>query len=138
MLEEKQFPLISKVFILAFVFVLTFACCLTGQNNYSADVAFAAVGDNTVVEFTAYPLDACQDCTWELTIDEDKMTSWLTNRVKEKNISDYIQLTIDGKRCTVTALQYFKYGIQYTTYYTLTATSTQNTELSVTCSIKLG
>lgn len=138
MLEENKVPLISKVFILAFVFVLTFACCLTGQNNYSADVAFAAVGDNTVVEFTAYPLDACQDCTWELSIDEDKMTSWLTNRVKEKNISDYIQLTIDGNRCTVTALQYFKYGIQYTTYYTLTATSTQNTDLFVTCSIKLG
>lgn len=138
-IKRNYILVLSLIFVLFFVF----SCSLP---TYSTDIAFAeegdavasSVGDSQTVEFVAYPLESCQDCTWELTIDEDKMTSWLTNRVKEKDINDYIQLTIDGNKCTVTALQYFKYGIKYTTYYTLTATSIQNPELSATCSIKLG
>lgn len=109
------------------------------QQHDSAAVA-AAVGDSFTIIFSAYPSDACQDCTWALTIDESKMNTWLCNRVRDKLAEGkiFISLEINGNQCTVSALEYFKYGVKYTTYWTLTATSTENNELTASCSIQLG
>lgn len=99
-----------------------------------------AVNDSATVTATAYPEGACQEFTWTLTLNEDKMTSWLVRRVKEKLEAgkEYISLTTTSNTATVTALEYFKYGIKYTTHWILTATSVENPELSASCYIQLG
>lgn len=100
----------------------------------------ASVGDSATVTATAYPLDALQIFTWELTLDEDKMTSWLVRRVKEKldDGKEYLSVVTTDNTATVTALEYFKYGIKYKTYWKLTAYSVENPEIYAVCSIQLG
>lgn len=98
-----------------------------------------AVNDSVTVTATALPEGSRQEFTWALTLNEDKMTSWLVRRVKEKleEGKEYISLTTTSNTATVTALEYFKYGIKYTTYWILTATSVDNPELSASCDIQL-
>lgn len=142
MLEKTKYPLYTKVFALLFVFVLTIVCCISAQVDAPADVAFAAeaysVGDSQTITFIASPADACQDCTWQLTWDKDKTAAITYSIVKDKNPYEYLQLTTNESDCTITVLKYYKVVITYPVYLTLTATSTENTDLSVTCSIKLG
>lgn len=135
-----------KAIAMMLCFVIAFLFCFADTGTPTADIAFAAeneavaasVGDYETVTFTAYPIEACQDCTWTLTWDKDKTSAITYSVIKSKNPYDYIGLSIEGSNCTVSVLKYHKVGITYTVYLTLTATSTENTDLSATCSIKLG
>ncbi len=110
---------------------------LPDEENFAS---VASVGDSVTVTATAYPEGVRQEFTWTLTLDEEKNSTFLFNRVKEKLDAGtvYISLTTTANTATVTALEYFKWGIKYTTYWKLTATSVENPELSATCSIQLG
>ncbi len=108
----------------------------------SSDAEATAVGDSATVYATVLPANADQSCTWTLSINRDEMTNWLGNRVSD-GLEDgkvYLSLTVGngGSSCTVRAVQYFKYGIKYKTYWILTATSVSNPQLSQKCYITLG
>lgn len=125
---------------LILVFVIGAAAIVPGNStNENGGIALAAVGDSVTVTAAIEPSVAAQNVSWTIAIDEDKMTSFVVRHLKDHEISEYLQLTVvDGASVTVIALGYFKYGIKYTTYYTLTATVAENEELTATCSIKLG
>ncbi|MGN0790703.1 MAG: hypothetical protein ACI4VW_00465 [Acutalibacteraceae bacterium] len=129
-------------YIVVIVFLII-SLCVFPASVVSPDtdsIALAAEGDSVTLIFTVNPPEACQDAVWTLSLIEDKMTSWLCRRVKEK-LEDgvvYIELEPDGFLCVVTAKQYFKYGIKYKTYWRLTATSVADNNFSATCDITLG
>ncbi len=146
MISETNWRKQMQVMVIIMCFVIACVLCLTFPNEPTADIAFAAsneataaaVGDTKTVTFMAYPIDSCQGCTWELTWDAEKTSAITYSVIKSKNPYDYLGVAIDGSSCTLSVLKYHKVGITYTVYLTLTATSTENTNLSATCSIKLG
>lgn len=152
---------IAKLFkIICVIALCVCGVCLTSRFNFSDTTTIDAislfeeqyssattsavspieVNDSVTVTATAYPEGSRQEFTWTLTLDEDKMTSWLVRRVTEKleDGKEYISLTTTSSTATITALEYFKYGIKYTTCWILTATSVDNPELTASCDIQLG
>lgn len=127
------------------VVIILFACLtfFSGivKKPAPANIAFAAVGDSETITATVEPEGANQSVTWKLEPDKSKMTKtlsgWVDKKLKDGNV--YIEVTVVSENsCVVTAKQYFRYGIKYTTHWILTATSVENPNYFATCEITLG
>lgn len=128
------------------VVVLILFACLTFfpgivKKPAPVNIAFAAVGDSETITATVEPEGANQSVTWKLEPDKSKMTQtlsgWIDKKLKDGNV--YIEVTVVSENsCVVTAKQYFRYGIKYTTHWILTATSVENSNYFATCEITLG
>ena len=143
MKQEKIVLLKAEIYML----ILCLICLMISlyfEPIKSYDIAFAqsnqtrAVGDSKTVVATAHPDGVPQIFEWSLTWDKDRTSSITYSVIKDKDPYDYLSLEIDGAECKITVLKYYKVGITYTVYLTLTATSKDNPDCSATCSIKLG
>lgn len=143
MKQEKTVLLKAEIYML----ILCLICLIISlwfEPTKTYDIAFAqsnqtrTVGDSKTVIATAHPDGVPQTFEWSLTWDKDKTSSVTYSVIKDKDPYDYLSLEIDGAECKITVLKYYKVGITYTVYLTLTATSKDNPDCSATCSIKLG